>query len=147
MNTIINAIPEYVITAVVSTAIFYPMNAGKNLIHTKVQHAKTEQSKELWSFIEQVADTAVNSLVSSNLTGDEKFSQATSIVQNALDKQGFTNVDMKSIESAVQTAYEKSPLTPTTIPEVKSDSLGQKPSNFVPSEVPGSVEAIDPKEV
>lgn len=147
MNTIINAIPEYVITAVVSTAIFYLMNAGKNLIHTKVQHAKTEQSKELWSFIEQVADTAVNSLVSSNLTGDEKFSQATSIVQNALDKQGFTNVDMKSIESAVQTAYEKSPLTPTTIPEVKSDSLGQKPSNFVPSEVPGSVEAIDPKEV
>ena len=114
MNTIINAIPEYVITAVVSTAIFYLMNAGKNLLHSKVQHAKTTQSKELWSFIEQVANTAVNSLVGKNLTGDAKFAQATAIVQDALAKQGFTNVDVKAIESAVQSAYEKSPLTPTS---------------------------------
>lgn len=114
MNEIINAIPEYVITAVISTAIFYLMNAGKNLLHSKVQHAKTTQSKELWSFIEQVANTAVNSLVSKNLTGDAKFAQATAIVQDALAKQGFTNVDVKSIESAVQAAYEKSPLTPTS---------------------------------
>ncbi|MCI6852167.1 MULTISPECIES: phage holin, LLH family [Limosilactobacillus] len=111
MNEIINAIPEYVITAVVSTAIFYLMNAGKNLLHSKVQHAKTTQSKELWGFIEQVANTAVNSLVSKNLTGDAKFAQATAIVQDALAKQGFTNVDVKSIESAVQAAYEKSNLT------------------------------------
>ena len=111
MNEIINAIPEYIITAVVSTAIFYLMNAGKNLLHSKVQHAKTTQSKELWSFIEQVANTAVNSLVSKNITGDAKFAQATAIVQDALAKQGFTNVDVKSIESAVQAAYEKSNLT------------------------------------
>ena len=114
MNEIINAIPEYVITTVVSTAIFYLMNAGKNLLHSKVQHAKTTQSKELWIFIEQVANTAVNSLVGKNLTGDAKFAQATSIVQDALAKQGFTNVDVKAIESAVQSAYEKSPLTPTS---------------------------------
>ena len=114
MNEIINAIPEYVITAVVSTAIFYLMNAGKNLLHSKVQHAKIAQSKELWGFIEQVANTAVNSLVSKNLTGDAKFAQTTSIVQDALAKQGFTNVDVKAIESAVQSAYEKSPLTPTS---------------------------------
>ena len=114
MNEIINAIPEYVITAVISTAIFYLMNAGKNLLHSKVQHAKTTQSKELWIFIEQVANTAVNSLVGKNLTGDAKFAQATSIVQDALAKQGFTNVDVKAIESAVQSAYEKSPLTPTS---------------------------------
>ncbi len=114
VSTIINAIPEYVITAVVSTAIFYLMNAGKNLLHSKVQHAKTTQSKELWSFIEQVANTAVNSLVSKGITGDAKFAQATAIVQDALAKQGFTNVDVKSIESAVQSAYEKSPLTPTS---------------------------------
>ena len=111
MNEIINAIPEYVITAVISTAIFYLMNAGKNLLHSKVQHAKTTQSKELWSFIEQVANTAVNSLVSKDITGDAKFAQATAIVQDALAKQGFTNVDVKSIESAVQSAYEKSNLT------------------------------------
>ncbi|MHC5520022.1 phage holin, LLH family [Limosilactobacillus vaginalis] len=114
MNEIINAIPEYIITAVVSTAVVYLMRVGKNLLHSKVQHAKTVQSKELWSFIEQVANTAVNSLVSKNLTGDAKFAQATSIVQDALAKQGFTNVDVKAIESAVQSAYEKSPLTPTS---------------------------------
>ena len=126
MNEIINAIPEYVITAVISTAIFYLMNAGKNLLHSKVQHAKTAQSKELWSFIEQVANTAVNSLVSKNITGDAKFAQATAIVQDTLNKQGFTNVDVKAIESAVQSAYEKSPLTSTTNLEEKADKLGQE---------------------
>lgn len=125
MNEIINAIPEYVITAVVSTAIVYLINAGRLLIHSKVQHAKTAQSRELWSFIEQVANTAVNSLVSKNITGDAKFAQATAIVQDALAKQGFTNVDVKSIESAVQSAYEKSPLT-STISVTNPDSLGQK---------------------
>lgn len=114
MNEIINAIPEYIITAVVSTAVVYLMRVGKNLLHSKVQHAKTVQSKELWSFIEQVANTAVNSLVSKDITGDAKFAQATAIVQDALAKQGFTNVDVKAIESAVQSAYEKSPLTPTS---------------------------------
>ena len=144
MNEIINAIPEYVITAVVSTAIFYLMNAGKNLLHSKVQHAKTAQSKELWGFIEQVANTAVNSLVSKNLTGDAKFAQATAIVQDTLNKQGFINVDVKSIESAVQSAYEKSPLTPTTNPEEKTNKSGQKGKVIVPD---GKAKAIDPKEV
>lgn len=144
MNEIINAIPEYVITAVVSTAILYLINAGKNLLHSKVLHAKTVQSKELWSFIEQVANTAVNSLVGKNLTGDVKFAQATAIVQEALNKQGFTNVDVKSIESAVQSAYEKSPLTPITDPTKKSDKSGQKGKVIVPD---GRAKAIDPKEV
>lgn len=131
MNEIINAIPEYVITAVVSTAIFYAFKYAEKLILAKVQHAKTAQSKELWGFIEQVANTAVNSLVSKNLTGDAKFAQATAIVQNALAKQGFTNVDVKAIESAVQSAYEKSPLTPTTDLAKKPDKLGQKESDSV----------------
>lgn len=144
VSTIINAIPEYVITAVVSTAIFYLMNAGKNLLHSKVQHAKTTQSKELWGFIEQVADTAVSSLVNADLTGNEKFNKATLLVQNALAKQGFTNVDVKSIESAVQAAYEMSPLTPTTNSEEKTDKSGQKGKVIVPD---GTVKAIDPKEV
>lgn len=111
MSEIINAIPEYVITAVVSTAIFYLMNAGKNLLHSKVQHAKTTQSKELWDFIEQVSTTAVNSLVNAQMTGNDKFNEATTIVQNALNQQGFKNVDTKAIETTVQSAYEKSDLT------------------------------------
>ena len=111
MNTIINAIPEYVITAVVSTAIYYVIKMTRNFIHVKALHAKAAQAKELWGFLDQVSLMAVNSLVSSNLTGNEKFNQATELVQSALSKQGFSNVDVKAIEAAVQNAYEQSPLT------------------------------------
>ena len=107
---IINAIPEYVITAVISTAIFYAFKYTQSLIHVKALHAKTTQSKELWSFIEQVSTTAVNSLVNAPMTGNDKFNEATTIVQNALNQQGFKNVDAKAIETAVQSAYEKSDL-------------------------------------
>lgn len=111
MNEIINAIPEYVITLVVSTAIVYAFKYLENLIHAKALHAKTAQSKELWSFIEQVADTAVSSLVNAQMSGNDKFNRAITIVQDVLAKRGFTNVDVKAIESAVQAAYEKSDLT------------------------------------
>lgn len=110
MNEIINAIPEYVITVVVSTAIFYAFKYCETFIHAKALHAKTAQSKELWSFIEQVADTAVSSLVNAQMSGNDKFNQAITIVQDVLAKRGFTNVDVKAIESAVQAAYEKSDL-------------------------------------
>jgi maltoporin len=115
MDTIINAIPEYVITAVVSTVFYFAVKYAQTLIHAKMAHAKTQQSKELWGLIESVADTAVDSMVSADLTGNEKFAKATAIVQSTLDNQGFKNVDIKSIHAAVQSAYEKSPLTPTVI--------------------------------
>jgi hypothetical protein len=65
--------------------------------------------------MDQVASTAVASLVSADKTGDQKFTAATAIVQDALTKQGFTTVDIKAIEAAVQAAYEKSPLTPAVV--------------------------------
>lgn len=131
---IINAIPEYVITAVISTAIFYLMNAGKNLLHSKVQHAKTAQSKELWSFIEQVSATAVNSLVNAQMTGNDKFNEATTIVQNALNQQGFKNVDAKAIETAVQSAYEKSDLTHAQDPVMQAMETAPNRANDVSKE-------------
>ncbi|WP_162256085.1 phage holin, LLH family [Limosilactobacillus vaginalis] len=141
MNTIINAIPEYVITAIISTAIYFGFKYAENLIHTKVLHAKTAQSKELWSFIEQVADTAVSSLVNAQMSGNDKFNQATTIVQDVLAKRGFTNVGMKAIESAVQAAYEKSDLTgkaePTTgslIPKPMAPAQDRLSVKGIPSE-------------
>ena len=139
MNEIINAIPEYVITVVASTTICFAFKYAQKLIHTKVLHAKTAQSKELWGFIEQVANTAVNSLVSKDLTGDAKFAQATSIVQETLKKQGFINVDVKAIESAVQSAYEKSELTPTVDPTLQ-EAQSTKPATIPAGQAP----AIDP---
>lgn len=127
----INDIIYWFITSGTATAtLAFAWLYLKPLLEAKKQHAKTEQAKLAWSHLEQVADTAVSSLVSADLTGEAKFTQATAIVQSVLNKQGFTNVDVKAIESAVQAAYEKSP----------SDSFGQKVSD----PVPGTVEAIDP---
>jgi hypothetical protein len=123
MNEIINAIPEYVQTAVISAVLILAIRYAHTFIHAKAQQAKTAQSKELWGFMDQVAEMAVNSLVSSDKTGNQKFSAATDLVQAALNKQGFKNVDVKAIEAAVQSAYEKSPLTPTTKPVGSNDPV------------------------
>lgn len=149
---IINAIPEYVIAAVVSTAIFYGMKYVEKLIHAKVLHAKTAQSKELWSFIEQVSTVAVNSLVSAQMTGDEKFTKATAIVQDSLNRQGFKNVDVKAIEAAVQSAYEKADLKakkPTSkpvliaTPQEITASIAQPQANL--KDMPGASKKAETK--
>lgn len=128
---IISAIPEYIITAVISTAIFYAFKYTQNLIHVKSLHAKTVQSKELWSFLEQVAMTAVNSLVSADMTGQDKFNKATGLVQTALDNQGFKNVDVKAIDAAVQAAYEKSDLTDSNDPVKKAIQTAPNRANVI----------------
>lgn len=139
MNEIINAIPEYVITAVISTAFYFGVKEGQLLVRNKIQHAKTTTARERWILTGQLAADAVNSLVGKDMAGHEKFAQATQIVQSALDRQGIKNVDLNAIETAIQAAYEKSPLTPTTIPDQSQDGLGQKVSGLVP----GTVAAID----
>lgn len=111
MKEVVNAIPEYVLTAVISAVFIFAIKYVRTYVHNKALHAKTEQSKELWAFIDQIADTAVTSMVGTNKTGNEKFEAATTLVQDALNQQGFKNVNVKSIEAAVQSAYEKSDLT------------------------------------
>lgn len=123
MNTIIDAIPEYVLTAVISAIFIFAIKYAHAYVQDLAMHAKTVQSKELWSFIDQVAETAVTSLVGADKAGDQKFEDATKLVQGALTKQGFTTVDVKQIEAAVQAAYEKSPLTPTTKPVGSNDPV------------------------
>lgn len=137
MNVIISAVPEYVITVVISTAIFYAFKRAQNLIHVKVLHAKTAQSKEAWSLLEQVANTAVSSLAGANLPGQDKFTKATGLVQTALADQGIKNVDLKAIDAAVQAAYEKSPLTPYPKTESTNSDSGEGIQ-------PGTVKAIEP---
>lgn len=116
MKEIVNAIPEYVLTAVISAVFIFAIKYVRTYVHNKALHAKTEQSKELWAFIDQIADTAVTSMVGTNKTGNEKFEAATNLVQDALNQQGFKNVNVKSIEAAVQSAYEKSDLTGNSEP-------------------------------
>ena len=128
---IISAIPEYVITAVISTAIFYAFKYPESLIHAKALHAKTAQSKEMWGFIEQVAMTAVNSLVSADMTGQDKFNKASGLVKTALENQGFKNVDVKAIDAAVQAAYEKSELTDSNDPVKEAIQTAPNRANVI----------------
>ena len=86
------------------------------LLETKKQHAKTAQEKELLGLVESLADTAVTSLVGrTDITGHDKFKAATRQVQGALVSKGLSATE-GTIHSAVQSAYEKSDLTPTVKP-------------------------------
>lgn len=130
---IINAIPSYLITVTASVAFFIALNLMKDFIHSKVIHAKTETTRVRWIYTERLADNAVNSLVGKNMAGHEKFARATQIVQEALKKAEIKNIDLAAIEAAIQSAYEKSDLTPIV------DSSSKQPA--------GTTQAIDPKEV
>ncbi len=88
----------------------------KPLLDAKVKHAKTMQEKELLGLIEDLADTAVTSLVGrTDITGHDKFKAATQEVQGALMAKDLSATE-NTIHSAVQAAYEKSPLTPSIEP-------------------------------
>ncbi|HIY92175.1 MULTISPECIES: hypothetical protein [Limosilactobacillus] len=136
MSTIINAIPTYIMTAVISTVFYFALKQSQTFIHAKVTHAKTETSRAAWSCAERLADNAVASLVGKDMAGHEKFHQATGIVQQALQKQGIKNIDLNAIETLVQSAYEKSALTPTVDPT----SQPTKPATIPAGQAP----AIDP---
>ena len=136
LNDIINWILQ---SGLLVWLFYFGFAVGKPWVDGKIKHAKTAQQREAWVLLEQVAMTTVNSLVSSNKSGSQKFLQASDQVQSYLADHGV-RIDMKTVQSAVQAAYEKSPLTSTTIPETKSDSFGQKASD----PVSGTVEAIDP---
>ena len=94
---------------------YFGFAVGKPWVDGKIKHAKTAQQREAWALLEQVAMTTVNSLVSSNKSGSQKFAEASTLVTSYLSDHGI-KVDMKTVQAAVQAAYEKSPLTPTKQP-------------------------------
>lgn len=94
---------------------YFGFAIAKPWVDGKIKHAKTAQQREAWTLLEQVAMTTVNSLVSSNKSGSQKFLEASDQVQSYLADHGV-HIDMKTVQSAVQAAYEKSPLTPTKQP-------------------------------
>ena len=140
LNDIINWIIN---SGFLALLIYIAIAFGKPFVDSKIKHAKTVQQKELWTLLQQVSMTVVNSLVGKDMTGQAKFVEAVTQVQAYLENKGL-NVDMKQVQAAVQSAYEKSPLTSTTNQEEKADKLGQKEPDLVPD---GNAKAIDPKEV
>ena len=116
MNTVNDIINWIWKTGLIYWLFYFGFAIGKPFIESKIKHAKTAQEKEAWTLLEQVAMTAVNARVGKHQTGQEKFVDASTAVQGYLAKKGI-DIDMKQVEAAVQSAYEKSPLTPTTDPK------------------------------
>ena len=116
----INDIVNWLISSGALSALFiFAWKYLKPVMIAKQKHAKTVQERELIELLNQLADNAVNSLVSNNeATGHDKFKQATSLVGGALADKGF-DVKRETVEQAVQSAYEKSDLTPTVDPNAK----------------------------
>lgn len=113
LNDIINWIIN---SGFLALLIYIAVAFGKPFVDSKIKHAKTAQEKEAWTLLEQVAMTAVNARVGKHQTGQEKFINASTAVQGYLAEKGI-DIDMKQVEAAVQSAYEKSPLTPTADPK------------------------------
>lgn len=119
LNDIINWIIN---SGFLALLIYIAVAFGKPWVDSKIKHAKTAQEKEAWTLLQQVSMTVVNSLVGKDMTGQAKFAEAVTQVQAYLENKGL-NVDMKQVQSAVQSAYELSALTPTVDPnEDKSDT-------------------------
>ena len=121
LNDIINWIIN---SGFLALLIYIAVAFGKPFVDSKIKHAKTAQQKELWTLLQQVSMTVVNSLVGKDMTGQAKFAEAVTQVQAYLENKGL-NVDMKQVQSAVQSAYELSTLTPTVDPNKSNDDKQQ----------------------
>lgn len=106
-NDIINWITQ---SGTIIWLFYFALAIAKPWVDGKIKHAKTAQQREAWALLEQVAMTTVNSLASSSKTGQQKFDEASTQVASYLADHGI-KMDMDTIQSAVQAAYEKSPLT------------------------------------
>lgn len=79
---------------------------AKPLLTAKAKTAKTEQSRQLWTLAEQVAEAAVNTMASRNLSGADKYAKAVDMVQTSLAQSGH-HIAPEDAETVVQSAYEK----------------------------------------
>lgn len=82
---------------------------AKPLLTAKAKTAKTEQSRQLWTLAEQVAEAAVNTMASRNMSGADKYAKAVDMVQTSLAQSGH-HIAPEDAEAVVQSAYQKSGL-------------------------------------
>lgn len=82
---------------------------AKPLLTNKAKTAKTEQSRQLWTLAEQVAEAAVNTMASRSMSGSEKYAKAVDMVQTSLAQSGHY-IAPEDAEAVVQSAYQKSGL-------------------------------------
>ncbi|MEE6698570.1 phage holin, LLH family [Limosilactobacillus fermentum] len=150
MNTV-NDILEWLIqSGALAAIVLFAWKFVKPWLDAKASHASAEHSNAVWTLIDKVASMAVNSLVSNNkLTGEQKFNQAVQNVISALERQGYA-ITEDTAKLAVQSAYEKSPLTGSkqTGSEQATSTVTVGPAGVTATIKPadGTATAIDPKE-
>lgn len=126
-----NDIIEWLIqSGALAALIAFLWGYAKPLLTNKAKTAKTEQTRQLWALAEQVAEAAVNTMASRNMSGADKYAKAVDMVQTTLAKSGH-HIAPEDAETVVQSAYAKS-------------GLASQPAKSI--EPQGTVAAIDPKE-
>lgn len=105
-----NDIIEWLIqSGTLAAVIAFLWGYAKPLLTNKAKTAKTEQTRQLWTLAEQVAEAAVNTMASRNLSGADKYAKAVDMVQTSLAQSGH-HIAPEDAEAVVQSAYEKSGL-------------------------------------
>lgn len=129
---IIGEIGNWLISSGALTALF--IFAWRYLvpwIEAKKAHALTDMNRSSWDLLEQVATQAMTAMIGKQLPGAIKLDTAAKMVQQAMDGNGFT-VTQATAKTAVQAAYEKSPLTPSPL----------KKATPVKEDKPAAVESV-----
>lgn len=105
-----NDIVEWLIqSGALAALVAFLWGYAKPMLTAKAKTAKTEQSRQLWTLAEQVAEAAVNTMASRNLSGADKYAKAVDMVQTSLAQSGH-HIAPEDAEAVVQSAYEKSGL-------------------------------------
>lgn len=126
-----NDIIEWLIqSGALAAVIAFLWGYAKPLLTNKAKTAKTEQTRQLWTLAEQVAEAAVNTMANRSMSGSEKYAKAVDMVQTSLAQSGHY-IAPEDAEAVVQSAYEKS-------------GLASQPAKSI--EPQGTVAAIEPKE-
>ena len=107
---VVNDIVEWLIqSGTLMALVAFLWAYAKPLLAVKAKTAKTEQSRQLWTLAEQVAEAAVNAMASHNMSGADKYAKAVDMVQTTLAKYGH-HIAPEEAGAIVQSAYEKSGL-------------------------------------
>lgn len=105
-----NDIIEWLIqSGALAVLVAFLWSYAKPLLTAKAKTAKTEQTRQLWTLAEQVAEAAVNTMASRNMSGADKYAKAVDMVQTTLAKSGH-HIAPDDAEAVVQSAYQKSGL-------------------------------------
>lgn len=149
MKTVNDLVEWLIQSGALAALVLFAWKFVKPWLDAKASHAHAEKAKVAWSLLEQVADISVSALVGQNMTGKDKFSLAVKNVQQAMQSHGF-EVNQAAAENAVQSAYEKSPLTGSkqTGSEQSTSTVTVGPEGVTTTIGPadGTATAIDPKE-